>query len=232
MTALDHVLFLLRWFHLLAGITWIGMLYYFNFVQTPFFGKAEAAVKTGMIRGLVPEALWWFRWGAMITFLTGWAYLLINFARVPAGSGGHAALFPIVAGGLMGTMMWYNVWFVIWPAQQVVIASTNQVAGGGQAIPEAANRGKRAGLASRTNMVLSMPMLLLMASQSHLPINPQRGLWVLLAALVLMVALEFNCLSGLDQPRQKWLGNLKQAIHIGLALGLVMYFVVLLARGG
>ena len=70
-------LFLLRWLHFLAGITWIGMLYYFNFVQTPFFAKAEPAVRTGMIAGsLVDRALWWFRWGAMITFITGWLYVL------------------------------------------------------------------------------------------------------------------------------------------------------------
>src|SRR5947209_8098621 len=73
----DGWLFLLRWFHFLAGITWIGMLYYFNFVQTPFFATAEAPVRTGMLAtGLVSRALWWFRWGAMFTFITGWLYLL------------------------------------------------------------------------------------------------------------------------------------------------------------
>jgi hypothetical protein len=69
----DGWLFLLRWFHFLSGITWIGILYYFNFVQTPFFATAEAPVRAGMIVGsLVGRALWWFRWGAMFTFLTGW----------------------------------------------------------------------------------------------------------------------------------------------------------------
>jgi hypothetical protein len=74
---MDAWLFLLRWFHLLAGITWIGMLYYFNFVQVPFFAGAEPPVRTGMIAGgLVSRALWWFRWGAMLTFATGGLYLL------------------------------------------------------------------------------------------------------------------------------------------------------------
>ncbi len=79
----EGLLFLLRWLHFLAGIAWIGMLYYFNFVQTPFFAKAEPAVRTGMIAGsLVGRALWWFRWGAMITFITGWLYVLhIMFAQ-------------------------------------------------------------------------------------------------------------------------------------------------------
>ena len=77
----DWVLFLLRWFHFLAGITWIGMLYYFNFVQTPFFGSKfvadNAAVRSGIVRGgLLDTALWWFRWGAMLTFLTGVTYII------------------------------------------------------------------------------------------------------------------------------------------------------------
>ena len=218
-TFAEHLHFLLRWFHFLAGITWIGMLYYFNFVQTPFFGKAEAPVKSGMIRGLVPEALWWFRWGAMVTFATGWLMVIVYMMQGVR----HSALYTIMSGGLMGTLMWYNVWWVIWPAQQVVIASANQVAGGGQPIPEAADKGKRAGLASRTNMVLSMPMLLLMAGQTHMIANPSRGWILLLLAVITMVALEYNALTGFDQPRQKFLGNLKQAIHVGLGIGLVFW---------
>lgn len=221
---MEHLFFVLRWFHFLAGITWIGMLYYFNFVQTPFFGKAEAPVKTGMIRGLVPEALWWFRWGAMVTFLVGWAMIGIMMTRPGAV---HSAYYPILSGGLMGSLMWYNVWFVIWPAQQVVIASTNQVATGGQPIAEAANLGKRAGLVSRTNLVLSIPMLFLMAaSPMHFPIPQARG-WILAAfSLVVMAVLEFNCLSGLDQGRQKWLSNLKSAIHGGVMISVVLYLLM------
>src|SRR5262245_44328403 len=73
------VLFLLRYMHFLAGITWIGMLYYFNVVQTPFFGTELGGQARGaMMRGLVPNALWWFRWGAMFTFLSGWTYVILN----------------------------------------------------------------------------------------------------------------------------------------------------------
>jgi uncharacterized membrane protein len=70
------LLFLLRWIHFLAGITWIGLLYYFNFVQTPFFAETEAPVRSGAQQKLLPRAMWWFRWGAMFTFLSGWIYLL------------------------------------------------------------------------------------------------------------------------------------------------------------
>ena len=66
----EGLLFLLRWTHFLAGITWIGLLYYFNFVQTPFFAETEAGVRSGAIQKLVPRALWWFRWGAVLTWVT------------------------------------------------------------------------------------------------------------------------------------------------------------------
>src|SRR3972149_1623434 len=80
-------LFLLRWIHFLAGITWIGILYYFNFVQTPFFAETEPPVRSGAIQKLVPRALWWFRWGAMVTFLSGWLYLLHRLGQFGAGGG-------------------------------------------------------------------------------------------------------------------------------------------------
>ena len=76
---MDAFLLLLRWFHFLFGITWIGILYYFNFVQVPFFAETEPAVRSGAIQKLVPRALWWFRWGAMGTVIVGIIYLLIWF---------------------------------------------------------------------------------------------------------------------------------------------------------
>ena len=72
----EGMLFLLRWIHFLAGITWIGLLYYFNFVQTPFFAETEPPVRSGAVQKLVPRALWWFRWGAMVTFLSGLLIIL------------------------------------------------------------------------------------------------------------------------------------------------------------
>ncbi len=166
---MDAWLFLLRWFHLLAGITWIGMLYYFNFVQVPFFAGAEPPVRTGMIAGgLVSRALWWFRWGAMLTFATGGLYLLHKWAQFGfLGFFNQPYGWSIFMGGVIGTLMWFNVWFIIWPAQQVVMASTARVKEGGQAIPEAAARGARGGVTSRTNTMLSIPMLFFMGAASH-----------------------------------------------------------------
>jgi len=121
-----------------------------------------------MTRGLVPNALWWFRWGAMFTFVTGLLIILMKLGHdgMPITSG---YMTRILTGGLMGTLMWANVWFVIWPAQQIVIANANNVAGGGEADPKAAACAARAGLASRTNTLFSIPMLFFMAAASHFP---------------------------------------------------------------
>ena len=137
--------FFLRWIHFLAGITWIGILYYFNFVQTPFFAETEASVRTGAIQKLVPRALWWFRWAAMVTFLAGLLMYLMRLGEMGAGLFFTSSYgVTITLGGLIGTIMFLNVWLVIWPNQQIVIASTNQVASGGQALPAAAGAARRA----------------------------------------------------------------------------------------
>jgi len=218
--------FLLRWFHFMAGITWIGLLYYFNFVQTPFFGTEIGGTARGpMIRGLVPNALWWFRWGAMFTFLTGWAMVLWKMHQ---GIGmGQPYMTKILTGGVLGTFMWANVWLVIWPAQQVVIKSAEQVAGGGTAIPEAAARGARAGLASRTNVLFSIPMLFFMGAASHLNSihNGENDSLYWLLALAIIVAFEFNALVGSGQARQKFLSTVKGTIHAGVGLTLLLYVV-------
>ena len=212
---------LLRWFHFLAGITWIGLLYYFNLVQTPFFGTADPAVRSGMVRSLVPNALWWFRWGAMITFLTGWLIILTRWGHqgIPLST-----MTLILTGGIMGTLMWANVWFVIWPAQKVVIASAQQVSTGGQAIPEAAARGQRAGLASRTNTVLSLGMLFFMGAQTHLPALAKGANLTLywLVVFAILVLAEANALLGPGLPTQKPLATVRGTLHAGFGLTVVM----------
>ncbi len=223
---MELVEFLIRYLHFLAGITWIGILYYFNFIQTPFFGsELGGTARSAMIRGLVPNALWWFRWGAMFTFLTGWTIVLIKLTYAGL-SLGDAYMTKILTGGLMGTFMWANVWFVIWPAQQVVIKSAEQVAAGGEAIPEAAARGARAGLASRTNTLFSIPMLFFMGAASHLSFNngANDGLYWLIAG-VLILATEINCLVGSGLVTQKPLASVAGTIHAGLGLTLVLYLL-------
>jgi len=201
-------LFLLRWLHLLAGITWIGLLYYFNFVQTPFFAKADPPVRVGMITGgLLANALWWFRWGAMVTFITGWLYLLHRFGQMGGFPGffGSDYGWKIFFGGMLGSLMWFNVWFIIWPGQQVVMASAAEVARGGKALPEAAARGARAGVTSRTNTMLSIPMLFFMGAASHLtlsagPISAGQGWAALILLVIVMAVVEINAVMGPATP--------------------------------
>ena len=222
---------LLRWFHVLAGIVWIGILYYFNFLQTPFFGTdLGGQARSQMVRGLVPDALWWFRWGAMFTFITG---VLILGTRLHEGVGlGGGYMTLILTGALMGTLMWANVWFVIWPAQQVVIASANAVAGGGEADPTAGARGARAGLASRTNTLFSIPMLLFMVAAANFPslvsglMTGEANLtvyWVV--ALIAIGAVEANALLGPGLPTQKPLATVRGTVHAGFALAIVLYLL-------
>jgi uncharacterized membrane protein len=229
---MEELHFFLRWIHFLAGITWIGILYYFNFVQTPFFAETDAAVRTGAIQKLVPRALWWFRWGAMITFLAG---ILMYLMRIHTM--GAEAFFlsqygvAITLGGLIGTIMFLNVWLVIWPNQQIVIASANQVAQGGQPLPTAAAVGRRAGLASRTNTVFSIPMLFFMGAAMHYPglVGPRASHGIFwLITLIIIAAVEYNALVGSQGPTKKPLDSVSGALWVGFLLTGI-FFVLALA---
>ncbi len=218
--------FLLRYTHFLAGVCWIGVLWYFNFIQTPFFGtELGGQAKSAVTRGLVPNALWWFRWGAMFTFLSGWAMVMMKMHSGVAM--GDPYMTKILTGGLMGTFMWANVWFVIWPAQQVVIANAENVAGGGEPNPEAAARAGRAGMASRTNTLLSIPMLFFMGSASHLPsfLTGSNDLVYWLVAGALLLFAEAQALIGPGAATQKPLTTVSGTIHAGLALTVILYVV-------
>jgi uncharacterized membrane protein len=235
----DAWLFLLRWFHFLAGITWIGMLYYFNFVQTPFFAKAEPPVRSGMITGgLVANALWWFRWGAMLTFITGWLYLLHRMFGQFGGLGPFMAQpygWAIVMGGLIGSLMWFNVWFVIWPAQQIIIASATQVSKGGQAIPEAAARGQRAGFASRTNTLLSIPMLFFMGAASHFafftPTSSGAKATMFVVFLIVLAIVEGNAMIGTTGAGKKMLSTLNGTFWGGFVLTAILVVLLKIILG-
>ncbi len=226
----DGYLFLLRWLHFLAGVTWIGLLYYFNFVQTPFFAETDPPVRSGAIQKLVPRALWWFRWGAMLTFLTGWIMILHKMGLLGAkGFFNTSYGWTIFLGGTLGTFMWANVWFVIWPAQKVVIASATQVAKGGQAIPAAAARGQRAGFTSRTNTIFSIPMLFFMGAASHLTLfsgaaTTRSGkVWMALLSTVIILAIELNALVGTQGATKKPLATVKGALWAGFILTALFY---------
>jgi hypothetical protein len=218
-------LFLLRWIHFLAGITWIGLLYYLNFAQTPFFAETEAPVRSGAQQKLLPRVMWWFRWGAMITFLSGWLYLLHYWI----GRRGltDPGTWVILLGGILGSFMWFNVWFVIWPAQKLVIQNALDTAAGKPANPAVAPKAARAGLASRTNVVFSIPMLFMMGAASHLPLPmPGSGAAFWLIALVIILLVELNALSvAPGKPTTKPLATVKGTLWFGFILTIVFYLV-------
>lgn len=197
--------FIFNWLHVLFGIVWIGMLYYFNFVQTEYFKEAEASAKADAIKKLAPRALWWFRWGAMFTFLTG-VYLLHQTGATMNIMGN-----PVIwVGALAGTIMFLNVWLVIWPNQQVVLGLK---AGDGPA------SAAKAGLASRTNTLLSSPMLLAMLASKTPAFTSAVSKEAFAVCVLIVLAIEANGLFGKLGP----LTTVKGVIHCSLGLALVIW---------
>jgi len=158
--------FFFRWLHVLSGVMWIGLLWYFNFVQIPNMGKIPDEQKPAIGKVIAPAALWWFRWGAMATIVTGLILAWMNGYIVQAITLGLIDGVPkhtaIGIGMWLGAIMWFNVWFVIWPKQKIALGIIDAPA---DAKPAAA---RTAMLFSRTNTLLSFPMLFAMVSAQNL----------------------------------------------------------------
>jgi uncharacterized membrane protein len=202
--------FIFRWAHVLFGIVWIGMLYYFNFVQGEYFKEAEADAKADALKKLAPRALWWFRWGAMFTFLTGLVLLHL------IGATTNIIGMPIIwIGALAGILMFLNVWVIIWPAQQVVIGLKQ---GDG---PSCA---AKAGLASRTNTLFSAPMLFAMLGSKHLYIADvsSTGFYACVAIILL---LEANAIFGKTGPMTSVKGVINCSIGLTVLLWALLAFL-------
>jgi uncharacterized membrane protein len=161
-----------RWFHIVSGVFWIGLLYYFNVAQTPALADAAADKGgpggAGITKYVAPRALFWFRWGALATWLGG-AWLLARAGNfwgaftlgVAPGASSQYYLTIIGIGAWLGTIMLLNVWALIWPNQKKIlgiVAATDE---------QKAKARKVAGMASRVNFVLSIPMLMCMAGATH-----------------------------------------------------------------
>ncbi len=178
---------LTRWGHLLFGITWIGILYYFNFIQGGYFKSATAEGLADAKAKLAPSALWWFRWGAMFTFLTG---LILLDGVVRSG----LLNTYIVIGVTLGTFMFLNVWVIIWPAQKIAL---------GMVDGDAAAAGGKALLASRTNTLFSAPMAFCMLAGPHfagygkVATMNNNAMW---ATLAVVIVLELNAIFGKQGP--------------------------------
>ena len=176
---------LFRYAHIVFGVAWIGLLYYFNFVQTEYVKEADDGAKADVMAKLAPRALWWFRWAALLTFLTGVIMLWWVSSQQRFNLG-------IALGALMGTIMMLNVWGIIWPNQKVMIG----IAEGDKTVA-----GPKAALASRTNTLLSLPMLYFMVASVH-GFAASGGVWsstsmtALIIGLVIIVVVEANAIWG------------------------------------
>ena len=175
-----------RSFHILFGIAWIGLLYYFNFVQTEYVKVADPDAKADVMKKLAPNALWWFRWAAFFTFLTG----LILIHQITARIGTE-----IILGVTMGTIMMLNVWGIIWRNQKIVL---------GMKDGDVATAAAKAGLASRTNTLFSVPMLMYMVYSAHAPgsylVLEDWSSLSLIIGLVIIFVIEANAIWGKMLP--------------------------------
>jgi len=167
----SNIHLLVRWIHVMAGIIWIGILYFFNFINIHIQKELDDAGKKAINPKLMPRALWWFRWGAMATFVAGLVLFMMNYMYEPGIGFGPSANWSdidgltgraswIFMGMLFGTAMWFNVWFVIWPAQKKIL-------GGTASKEELPTLRSRAGKFSKMNTYLSGPMLFGMLAPNH-----------------------------------------------------------------
>ncbi len=164
--SLDHswFAFIFRWLHVISGVMWIGLLWYFNFVQIPNMPNIPDDQKPAIGKVIAPAALWWFRWGAMATIVTGLILAAMNGYLVDAavlGLSDGGASAPIGIGMWLGVIMWFNVWFVIWPNQQKALGMVEVDA------DAKAAAARTAMLFSRTNTLLSFPMLFCMVAAQN-----------------------------------------------------------------
>ncbi|WP_096085301.1 urate hydroxylase PuuD [Agaribacterium haliotis] len=210
---MEIVVFLFKWAHLLFGITWIGLLFYFNFVQTEYFKEASPEGLSDAKAKLAPRALAWFRWSALFTFATG-AFLLVGLF--------HTSLVNefILLGSLMGTLMMLNVWHIIWPKQKIVL---------GLADGDAAAAAPKAALASRSNALFSGPMAFCMLASPHLGYSADYlvaasglglGFWI---ACALIIAVELNAIFGKMGP----IASIRGVIHMSLAFAAAIFCLLL-----
>jgi len=234
---------LARYGHIIAGITWIGLLYYFNFAQTPAFNSFEAPARNEAFAKLVPRAIWWFRWAAAATLAFG----LLIFALYsggdnqpymgsgePYGDMQNPQVMAILAGMFFAVIMFLNVWLVIWPAQRRAIANAQNVLAGGEADAGLPPVMRRAATASRTNTFLSIPMLFFMVFAGHLAgfadyDSTEGGKRVLWYLITIVVGLGAEAIALKAPPPgsglTKHLDDHKNTILAGFVLLIVHYLI-------
>jgi uncharacterized membrane protein len=206
-----------RWLHIVAGIMWIGLLWYFNFVQVPAFAAYgdEGRARNMALDKVARKALWWFRWAAISTFVTGILITMITEDYYSDGFGKSGKGLAISLGMLIGTIMMLNVWGVIWRNQKIVLANAVNLLNGGEADPNAAVAARKAGMASRQNTVFSVALVFLMVYAGHGPYSfatdlsggKVAGFWII--SLVIVAVLELNALQLMP-----WKGQANKGLNV------------------
>jgi len=221
--------FLFRYGHVLSGVTWIGLLYFFNFVQVPAYAELSDTARPEALRKVTWRALWWFRYAALSTFVFG---LLLVLVKDEVGDYFKSAPgYAITTGMLFGITMFLNVWGVIWRNQKIVIGSAEAVANGGQADPAAPAAAKKAARASRANTFMSFTMLWFMIYTPHLSgaqelQNKPLYMLFLLVCWGVIEASALGLLGGLDNVINKTLFDKHQdTIRYGFLYLVVFYLV-------
>jgi uncharacterized membrane protein len=229
----------MRIFHVMCAVMWMDLLWFFNFVQTPAYAEMEPSARNNAFDKLTWRALWWFRYGAMFTVGSGILVLLIGgfgssdpyqsaYWKSPSGLGLAAAI-------LFALIMLYNVMYVIWPNQQIVIGNARTVQGGGEANPNAPAAARLGAMASRQNTIFSFSVFLFMVGSDHFfsvdghfKAQPAAGLRVLYFIVVLVIAAGFEA-KALGKIGGTAAGGLNQIYDthqyaIYTAVGLLLFF--------
>jgi uncharacterized membrane protein len=241
-----------RYIHVLSAVMWMGLLWFFNFVQTPAYAEMDPSARNNAFDKLTWRAMWWFRWAAIATVGTGILVLGAGASLKPTPYGylGFGHNFWLSSQGLMLTaaivfavIMLYNVWMVIWPAQQVVIGNARNVAAGGEPNPEAAKQARRGAMASRQNTIFSFTVFLGMVGTSHFfpgydyP-NAISKLLFYLILIVVAVSLEANALgyfgTEAGKPNTLIYDTHQYAIYAasGLAVFFWLFFEIVVTKAG
>jgi uncharacterized membrane protein len=189
---------ILRWAHVIFGIIWMGHLYFFNLVNVPFQGGLDKELKPKVNPALLLRAFWWFRWGAMYTFIFGWLLFGKNYLgeqhliSSPDGGMSGRAMW-ILFGAALGSIMWFNVWFVIWPRQKRILGGMAS----GSPEPDAAKLAATSGKASRFNTYASGPLVFAMLAAPH---------FSMMSAPVLVLVIVLGC--------GFWFGSIKRSFKV------------------
>jgi len=226
--------------HVIVAVMWMGLLWFFNFVQTPAYAEMDPAARNNAFDKLTWRALWWFRWAAAATVAFGILLIGIQSGSDNVYSNDYwrsTAGVTLLIGILFGFIMLYNVWMVIWPNQQIVIANARNVQAGGEADPNAAAAARAGAMASRQNTIFSLPLLVFMVGASHFynfshfDPKPSTGLWViyLLVGIAVAIILEANALGKVSGRGSTGLNVIyeshKNAMYAGFALIVVFYIL-------